>query len=193
MLVTRKIAKGVKAQWFGPRYKLVEGTDILQRERGMVEFRDEDQILDSYARGQMLDLARNATRNSSTFNGILKQFDLNAIGTKGGKAIFDFDNSAPIKYEFSKWTRDADFFDGLSFNTLLKLILKTYILGGDMVLMFDDGLIEDSGKLVVYEPDEIGNTTDEALASHYGKAARQSLGRVYNSNGRFIGAIVSRS
>ena len=192
-LVTNKIAKGIKAQWFGPRYKLVEGTDILQRERGMTEFRAEDEILNAYGRGQMLDLARNATRNSSTFNGILKQFDLNAIGTKGGKAIFDFEDSEGIKSEFAKWTRDADFFDGLSFNTLLKLILKTYILGGDMVLMFDDGLIEDSGKLVIYEPDEIGNTTPEAVARHYGKSARQSLGRIYNSNGRFIGAVVSRS
>ena len=191
--VTSKISKAIRAMWFGPRYKLVEGTDILQRERGMVEFRDEDEILNAYGRGQMLDLARNATRNSSTVNGILKQFDLNAIGTKGGKAIFDFENSEGIKSEFAKWTRDADFFDGLSFNTLLKLILKTYILGGDMVLMFDDGLIEDSGKLVIYEPDEIGNTTPEAVASHYGKSARQSLGRIYNSNGRFIGAVVSRS
>lgn len=146
-----------------------------------------------FGRGAMLDLARNAARNSSTFNGILKQFDLNAVGTKGGKAIFDFENSEAIKEQFSKWTRDADFFDGLSFNTVLKLILKTYILGGDMVLMFDDGLLEDSGKLVIYEPDEIGSTTPEALASHYGSYARQSLGRVYNSNGRFIGAIVSRS
>ena len=193
MLITSKIAKGIKAQWFGPRYKIVEGTDVLQHERGMTEFRDEDEILDAYARGQMLDLARNVTRNSSTFNGILKQFDLNAIGTKGGKAIFDFTNAEGIKQQFAKWTRDADFFDGLSFNTLLKLILKTYILGGDMVLMFDDGLIEDSGKLVIYEPDEIGNTTDEAIKQHFGKFAHQSLGRVYNGNGRFIGAVVSRS
>lgn len=169
--ITSKIAKGVKALQYGARYKLVSSTDEWQRERGMTEYSGEDQILNSYGRGKMLDLARNATRNSSTFNGILKQFDLNAIGTKGGKAIFDFDNSEGIKTEFAKWTRDADFFDGLSFNTLLKLILKTYILGGDMVLMFDDGLIEDSGKLVIYEPDEIGNTTPEAVASHYGKSA----------------------
>ena len=191
--VTSKIAKGIKAMMAGPRYKLVSGTDVWQRERGMTEHRNEDEILNVYGRGMMLDLARNAARNSSTFTGVLKQFDLNAIGTKGGKAIFDFDNAEGIKEQFSKWTRDADFFDGLSFNTVLKLILKTYILGGDMVLMFDDGLIEDSGKLVIYEPDEIGDTTAEALASHYGRYAKQSLGRVYNGNGRFIGAIVSRS
>lgn len=159
-MATRKI---VKALMGGPRYKLVSGTDQWQRERGMTERRDEDEILNSFGRGKMIDLARNATRNSSTFNAILKQFDLNAVGTKGGKAIFDFEGSEKIKEEFAKWTRDADFFDGLSFNTLLKLILKTYILGGDMVLVFDDGLIEDSGKIVIYEPDEIGNTTPGAL------------------------------
>jgi hypothetical protein len=191
--VTSRIAKGVKAMMAGPRYKLVSGTDVWQRERGMTEHRDEDEILNVFGRGAMLDMARNAARNSSTFAGILKQFDLNAIGVKGGKAIFDFDGSDGIKEQFAKWTRDADFFDGLSFNTVLKLILKTYILGGDMVLMFDDGLIEDSGKLVIYEPDEIGDTTADALAEHYGPYARQSLGRVYNGNGRFIGAIVSRS
>ena len=188
--VTKKIINALQS---GPRYKIVSGSDQWQRERGMIEQRDEDEILNSFGRGKLLDLARNATRNSSTFNAILKQFDLNAIGTKGGKAIFNFDNSQPVKDAFSKWTRDADFFDGLSFNTLLKLILKTYILGGDMVLLFDDGLIEDSGKIVVYEPDEIGSTTERALVEHYGSYAHQSLGRVYNGNGRFIGAIVSRS
>lgn len=192
-MVTQRIAKGINAMFYGPKYKLVNPTDEFQRERGLVEVTDEDGILNAYGRGKMLDLARNATRNSSTFSGILKQFDLNAIGTKGGKAIFDFDDADKIKDEFKKWTRDADFFDGLNFNTLLKLILKTYILGGDMVLLFDDGLIEDSGKLLIYEPDEIGNTTPEALKSNFGKYARQSLGRVYNGNGRFIGAIVSRS
>lgn len=189
-MVTKKIVRALQS---GPRYKLVSPTDEWQRERGMIEHRDEDEILNTYGRGKMLDLARNATRNSSTFNSILKQLDLNVVGTKGGKAIFNFDSSSKLKTEFSKWTRDADFFDGLPFNTLLKLILKTYMLGGDMVLMFDDGLIEDSGKLVIYEPDEIGSTTDEAIAQHYGAFARQSLGRVYNSNGRFIGAVVSRS
>lgn len=190
---TSKLMSAVKALWSGPRYKIVSGTDEWQRERGMIESRDEDQIFNAFGRGKFLDLARNATRNSSTFNAILKQLDLNAVGTKGGKAIFNFANPAPYREEFAKWTREADFFDGLPFNTVLKLILKTYVLGGDMVLMFDDGIIEDSGKLVIYEPDEIGSTTEEALKQHFGRYARQSLGRVYNSNGRFIGAIVSRS
>lgn len=124
----------------------------------------------------------------------MKNFDLHAVGpSEGGKAIFDFDNSEKIKTAFSAWTRDADFFDGLSFNTVLRLILKTYILGGDCVLCMDDGLFEDSGKLVIFEPDEIQNTTPESLRERFGENARQSVGRVYSPTSRFIGAIVSRS
>lgn len=41
----------------------------------------------------MLDLARNATRNSSSFSAILKQLDLNVVGTKGGKLIADFEDA----------------------------------------------------------------------------------------------------
>ena len=72
MAVATKIAKGVKALQIGPRYKLVSGTDEWQRERGIVEHKGEDYILSVYGRGKALDLARNATRNSSTFNAILK-------------------------------------------------------------------------------------------------------------------------
>lgn len=193
-LATKKLVKMIRAMG-GPRYKVVSGTNEWQRERGYIEHKNEDEILDIFSRGRMLDLARNTARNSPTFNGILKQFDLNAIGNVGGKAIFAFDDkrTIEIREEFAKWTRDADFFDGLNLNTLLKIIMKTYILGGDMVLMFDDGMVEDSGKILLYEPDEIGNSSDEALQRHFGVNAHQSLGRVYNQNGRFIGAIVSRS
>lgn len=189
-MVTRKI---IKALTSGPHYKLVSGSDVMQRGRGYNETKNEDEILTSYGRGSMIDLARNATRNSSTFNAILKQFDFNAVGQSGGKVIIDSEDGDELTNRFAEWTRNSDFFDGVDLNAVLKLILKTYLLGGDMVLMFDDGLVEDSGKVLVYEPDEIGNTTNDALVSHYGANATQSQGRIYGPNGRFIGAIVSRS
>jgi len=141
-------------------------------------------------------MTRNAVRNSATFNTILKQMDYNVCGVKAGKVILNFpdaDMSKELQRLFAQFTRSADFFDGLSFNALLKLILKTQLIGGDSVILFDNGLIEDSGKLLVYEPDEIGNTTEDAIKAHFGAGARQSLGKVYNSNGRWIGAVVSRS
>lgn len=101
-------------------------------------------------------------RNSSTFATIMKQFDLNVCGTKAGKAIFSFQDDSlnkALKASFSKWTRCADFFDGFSFNSVLKLVLKQVLIGGDCVILFDDKLIENSGKLVIYESDEIGDVS----------------------------------
>lgn len=187
--------KSVKAL-AGAKYRIVQGDDVYQREQGQVEQHGEDYILNAYRRGRLLDLTRNAVRNSSTFSAILKQLQVNVVGTKGGKAIFNYDNNEGvdvIRKEFSKWTREADFYDGLNFNTLLRMILNTYVVNGDMVLLFDDGLIEDSGKLVVYESDEIVGVSENEIQSRFGKNFTQSLGRVYNPNGRFSGVVVSRS
>ena len=182
----------------GPKYRVVQGPDESQRERGITERTGEDGILDSYARGRLIDLTRNAVRNSSTMAAILRTMDLQVVGTKGGKAIFSFDDahavaSRALLSRFAEWTRNADFFDGLGFNQLLKILLKTALIGGDCVLLFDDGLIEDSGRLVLFESDEIGDTTPEAIAANYGKGAVQSQGKVYSPNGRWIGTVVSRA
>lgn len=88
-VVTARISRTVNAM-AGARYKVVSGFDETQREQGITERKNEDEILSAYRRGRMLDLTRNAARNSATFNGILKQFDINAVGTKGGKAVFNF-------------------------------------------------------------------------------------------------------
>ena len=192
---TSKLMKRIQAL-AGARYKIVSGFDVTQRECGITETKGEDEILPVYARGRLLDMARNSVRNSATFSTILKQLDFNVCGTKAGKVILDFpdlNTSKEVVELFSNFTRSADFFDGLNFNSLLKLIMKNELIGGDCVVMFDDGLVEDSGKLIVYESDEIGSTTDEAIKARYGENAHQSLGKVYNGNGRWIGTVVSRS
>ena len=40
---------------------------------------------------------------------------------------------------------------------MLKRVLREYIIGGDCVLIFDDKLIEDSGKILLFEANEIVN------------------------------------
>lgn len=192
-LVTHKI---VKAMSVGGRYRIVSGTDEWQRERGHVETKSEDEILTAADRGKLLDLARNAYRNNPQFVTILKQFDLHGIGVEGGKAVITFEDkefSNAVKVEFAKWTRSAEFFDGMNLNNLLKVILKTLIIGGDLVVLFDDDLITDSGRVLVFEPDEIGTVSDDVLQKHYGKNAKQRNGRVLTPYSQFQGVIVSKS
>lgn len=170
-LATLRLEKAIQAS---AKYKLVQGPWQNQREAGSIDPRGEDQCLGFYKRAKMLDLARNQLRNSPTFTSILKQFDLQAIGTTGGKAIFNFDDkemSKIIKREFSAWTRNCDFYDGESFNRILKLMLKTYLTQGDCVCVFDNNLVEDSGKILLFESDEIGEVDPEVLQRKYGKFA----------------------
>jgi len=87
-----KIAKKI-LNMAGPQYKVVNGGfNELQRERATIERRNEDEILNQYSRGRLLDMTRNQARNSATFQTILKQFDFNAVGSKGGKIVINSDD-----------------------------------------------------------------------------------------------------
>lgn len=175
------------------RYQIVSAPDSYNRPQGHVETTGEDEILSGYKRGRLLDLARNAARNSSTLNTLITTLCQNVVGTVGGKVILPWDADKKIIRPFARFTQNADFFDGIGFNEVLRLVLTTNILGGNTLALFDDGFVTGSGKLLIFEPDEIGNSTEEALAQHYGKSAHQSQGLVYDAYGRNIGAIVSRA
>ena len=175
------------------RYQIVSAPDQYNRPLGHTETKGEDEILSAYKRGRLLDLARNAARNSSTLSTLLTTLCQNVVGTTGGKVILPWDADKAIIRPFARFTQNADFFDGCSYNEILRLVLITNILGGNSVAILDDGLVTDSGKLLVFESDELGNTTDDALRFHFGRDAKQSQGLVYDSYGRNIGCIVSRA
>ena len=160
------------------------------------EVRTEDQILDPSRRARLLDLTRNLVRNSSLFNTILGQLSTNVVSTCGGKVVISTPNedaNKSLKNAFYPYTRNVDFYTGDTFNHLLKRTLREYVIGGDCVLLFDDGLIEDSGKILLFESNEIVDVPPEEVERHYGKGAWSSQGKVYSRNGRHIGTIVSKS
>lgn len=193
--VTRRLTKIINAV-SGPNYHIVSPPYEYQRERGQIEKRGEDEILHHSLRGKLLDLTRNANRNSSQLCTILKQFDLWGVTKNGGKAIISFEDSEyskEVKNAFAEYTRNCDFYDGMNLNSLLKLIVRELIVGGDVVLIFDDNLVTDSGKLMLFESDEIGDIPEQALIERYGIGATQSQGRIYDSFHRYIGAVVSKS
>ena len=144
----------------------------------------------------MLDLTRNLIRNSSLFNTIVGQLTTRVVSTCGGKVILSLPNeeaNKSIRKAFYSYTRNVDFYTGDNFNHLLKRVLREYIIGGDVVLLFDDGLVEDSGKVLVFESNEIVNVSPTVVEERYGKGAWCSQGKVYNKYGRHIGTIVSKS
>ena len=159
--------------------------------RGTVEMGGEDSVLPVWNRMRMINMARQGVRNGDSLRALMRQLELNVVGTDGGKATFAFEGGDAVRAAFAKWARHAEFSDGLCFSKVLSLIVDTKFTGGDMVLLFDDGLIEDSGRILAFEPDEIGDVPKEWLQEKF-PGAVQRQGRIYNQNGRFVGVTVSR-
>lgn len=178
------------------RYKIVDGLSQTMIEPSSPEVRTEDQILDPSRRARLLDLTRNLVRNSSLFNTILGQLCTNVVSYCGGKVVLSLPNeetNKSLRKNFYQYTRNADFYTGDNFNHLLKRVLREYVIGGDCVLLFDDGLVEDSGKVLVFESNEIVDVPENVVQQHYGAGATISQGKVYSKNGRHIGTVVSKS
>lgn len=106
-------------------------------------------------------MCRNAVRNSPPINAILRNMVNSVVGTDGGKLVWAADETEEVKKlkrEFKKWCREAEFFQRQSFRDFLAVVLKTLVIGGDCVVVMDtDGLVQDTARLMLFEPDEIGD------------------------------------
>jgi capsid protein len=177
-------------------YRTVHGPDQLNRSRISAETEGEVGQLTIFERNRLVSLARNAARNSDRLEGILHQIDINVVGVDGGKAVFEFPKgyekaAAKIETAFVNWAQEAEYFEDLDLQDILKLALRTQMLGGDVVLVFDDDITAAStGQVIAFEPDCVGDLVD--FKSKF-PGFRQYQGIVKNANGKTVGVTVSWS
>ena len=177
-------------------YKVVRGGDQKNRPFVSAETGGELQSLTADERNRLIAIARAAARNSVDLEGILHQVEFNVIGVEGGKAIFQF----PPKYEkeertireaFAEWAQEAEFFEDLNLQTLLTAILRTQLIGGDLVLVFDNGITSRStGQVITFEPDCIGNISTVEFEKYFPGYSQQQ-GVIKDVNNKTVGVIVS--
>ncbi len=195
-----RILRGLRAGHFFGRggYKTVWGPDQVNRRWTTAETGDELQQLTASERNRLIALARNTARNSEHMEGILNQLANNVIGTDGGKAIFAFPDAYSrqaeiIHREFATWASAAEYFDDLNLQSLLRLALRTLYIGGDLVLVFDDRLTRgDSGQIIAFEPDCIGNVAEGEFKAKFPDFS-QHQGIIKDANGKTVGVVVSWS
>ena len=164
-----------------------------------VETGKEDTILPLRQRNRLVSKHRSLARNTTFAPGTRQQITSNVIGTLGGKLTLttkneNFDRCAGDW--FSGWSRHAEFTNALHLNELLKLVLAQLThIGGDCVLMFDDGILTGKngcGKIRMFESDEIANIDQNIFDARHGKHGyTQSNGLIYDRYGRHIGCFVS--
>lgn len=179
-------------------YKTVWGPDQVNRRWTTAETGDELQQVTASERNRLIALARNTARNSEHMEGILNQLANNVIGTEGGKAIFTFpdgyeEQGRKIHRAFADWAQEAEYFDDNGLTELLRLVLRTLYIGGDLALVFDDAVTRgDSGQIITFEPDCIGNLVEADFAAAF-PGYTQHQGIIKNENGKTVGVIVSWS
>lgn len=180
-------------------YKVVRGRDQENRPLATAETGDEFKQLTQPERNRLISFARKLVRNSDQMESILHQFEVQVVGTVGGKAVFDFGSDAlddptetALTDAFASWAAHCEFFEDGSLNTFLKLALRTQLIGGDVVLVFDDDLVTDSGQIIAFEPDCIGNIEPKEFDRRFPDYT-QTQGIIKDANSKTIGVIVSWS
>ena len=192
---TRRVAA------FAKGYDAVNEPFSRQRREAYIERAGEDKQLSTEKRNKIINLHRDLLRNAPEAVSQDQQVRVNVVGCLGGKMFASFgdakDAAAEVMRYFNKrWCRHADYTFGKHFNEVLKTILTAQATNGNVVLVFDDGILtggNGTGRIRGFEGDEIASVPKTEFEKHFPKTYVQSEGFVYNESGIFCGCFVSTS
>lgn len=196
------LANGKMPTSFGKGYEAVRLPFSAQRRPSVVELTGEDGILRPYDRDRMINMHRDMLRNSPTCVSQDQQVRVNVVGNCGGKLYANFptgyaEAADKVMTYFNRvWASHCEFTFGHNFNWVLKTILTAKSSNGNVILVFDDGILTDgagTGKLRAFEGDEIANVSDVEFLKRFPKGYEQRQGFVYDEVGRLVGCFVSSS
>ncbi len=204
--VAHKIAGGVMGlanlAHFGRGYEAVTSPFSEQRRAAVVETNGEDKQLTPAQRNKLVNLGRDMMRNAPERVAQDQQLRVNTVGCEGGKLYASFpegygDAAEEVMHYFNKvWATKAEFTFRQNFNWILKTALTAQDVGGNVVLVFDDGILtggKGTGRVRGFESDEIAEIPQTEFEKRFPKSWTQSRGFVYNESGMFCGLFVSTS
>lgn len=198
--VSRRIVTALRRTGYLARakYNPVAGKDQSLRAKLYAEKGDEARAVSTDERNRLIALARDMARNGETMSALLRQFDFNVIGTVGGKANFALGDgyaaeSTALREAFAAWAASCEFFDGEDFQHVLRMSLRSKFLTGRAGLIFDDGIVRDSGKVILFEGDCIANVRPGDFATLFPAGWSQSQGIIKDEVGQTRGCFVSFS
>ena len=194
-------ALGRKQENFAKGYDAVNEPFTRQRREAYVERGGEDKQLSTANRNKIINLHRDLLRNAPESVSQDQQVRVNVVGCVGGKLFASFGDAKDaakevMRYFNRRWVRHAEFTYGEHFNDLLKTILTAQATNGNVVLVFDDGILtggNGTGRIRGFEGDEIASVPKTEFEKHFPKTYSQSEGLVYNESGMFCGCFVSTS
>lgn len=193
--------------FFNKRGQFAKGYDAVnelysrQRREAYIEHAGEDKQLSTEKRNKIINLHRDLLRNAPEAVSQDQQVRVNVVGFVGGKMFASFGDAKEaaaevMRYFNKRWCRHADYTFGEHFNEVLKTVLTAQAANGNVVLVFDDGILtggNGTGRIRGFEGDEIASVPKTEFEKHFPKTYVQSEGFVYNESGIFCGCFVSTS
>lgn len=188
----RRLAIVEQREKIRAEYDAVRSTK--QRRQPIREKKGEGGIYDMSRRLKGCNIGRDLERNYSPARGILHQFRVNVVGALGKLRVnLEKGGDEAAAWFNEVWAKDCDFRDDLHWSTQCQNVVASVVREGDLVAVFDDGIIENSGKLVHWESDQIVPLSDAALkhASRKYKGLKQDNGILRDDLGRIVAYITT--
>ena len=143
------------------------------------ETKDEGQIYDMTRRAHGCNLGRDLERNYSPARALMHQIRVNCVGSLGKMRINlkgSEDTASDAANWFNEvWSKDCDYRCDMNWSDWLQNTLAALIREGDQLTVFDDGITdEDSGKLLVWESDQVAPITANLLSGKYDGAVQDN-------------------
>lgn len=206
IVTTRESRRGGVIVPAGSHIRVRDGYDFAEQHNSAggrvsrssrIETTDEEGILTHWRRLHGLDLARDMLRNNPQVRGLAKTLRVSIVGDQG-KLCFTREGKW---YEDAQdwfndvWAHRADFLDGSTFREMLQAIVTALVFEGDVVAIFDDGILEGtvhgSGRIVLFDSDQICNLDEAGFAPIAARGFTQTQGVIRDRLGRKCGIVVT--
>ena len=178
------------AVWKDRAVKVKAEYDILKntrlRKQARRETLPESGIYNQSKRALGVNIGRDLERNYSPARGILHQFRMNVVGSQGKLQVNVPGGDNADSWFNEVWAKDCDFRDEIHWSMIGQNIVASVLREGDLCMVFDDNLIEDSGKLLTWESDQIVPLSADVLISKGYKDCVQDGGIIRDKSGRVL-------
>lgn len=155
------------------------------------ETKSEGEIYSPDKRTYGVNAGRDIERNYAPARGIIHQFRMNVVGSEGKLQVNVPGGEEAAAWFNQVWARDCDYRDTLHWSTLLQNVVACAVREGDPLAVFDDGVPENSGKLLTWEPDQIVPVTDAVLKAKGYAGHTQDGGLIRDKWGRVVAYITT--
>ena len=161
-----------------------------KRRQPTIEVKGEDQIFDMRKRTLGANIGRDLERNYAPARGIINQFRMNVVGALGKLQVNVDGGDEAAAWFNGEWAKDCDLRDDMHWSEVCQNVVAGVLREGDLLAVVDDGLIEDSGKLVHWESDQIVPLAENLVPAGY-KGAVQENGIIRDPTGKVLAYVVT--